>query len=105
MGREGITHHGIKFDQGAPERFCIRSGIGKLSVFGSALRPDFGGDSDVDVLVKFAPGCVPGLAFFRMEIELSEMLGRKVDLNTPGFISPRFRGQVEAEAKVLYERR
>lgn len=56
------------------------------------------------MLVEFEPEHVPGLAFFAMEAELSEMLGRKVDLNTPQFLSPHFRGQVEAEAEVQYER-
>jgi len=56
----------------------------------------------LDVLVEFAPGHVPGLAFFGMEQELSEMLGRKVDLNTPQFLSPYFRDRVLAEAQVQY---
>ena len=56
----------------------------------------------MDVLVEFDPEHVPGLEFFGMEIELSEMLGRKVDLNTPEFLSPRFRSQVLAEAEVQY---
>jgi predicted nucleotidyltransferase len=54
------------------------------------LRDDFGPASDVDVLVEFEPGHIPGLAFFSMEEELSQMIGRKVDLNTPGFLSPYF---------------
>lgn len=83
--------------------FCRRHKVRKLSVFGSALRDDFGPDSDVDVLVEFEPGTRVGLNFFAMEIELSEILGRKVDLNTPGFISRYFRDQVMKEAKVQYE--
>jgi predicted nucleotidyltransferase len=59
-------------------------------------------NSDVDVLVEFEPEHVPGLAFFDMETELSEILGRKIDLNTPGFPSPYFRDQVIAEAEVQY---
>jgi uncharacterized protein len=53
----------------------------------------------VDVLVEFVPGHVPGLAFFSMEAELSKILGRKVDLNTPGFLSRYFRDQALAEAE------
>lgn len=83
--------------------FCRRHKVRKLSVFGSALRDDFGPDSDVDVLVEFEPGARVGLNFFAMEMELSEILGRKVDLNTPGFISRYFRDQVMKEAKVQYE--
>ena len=61
--------------------FCRQHHIRKLAIFGSALRDDFGSDSDVDVLVEFEPGHVPGLAFFGIEQELSAILGRKVDLN------------------------
>ncbi len=82
--------------------FCKRNRIRKLSLFGSALRGDFRPDSDVDVLVEFEPGHVPGLAFFAMENELSEILGRKVDLNTPQFLSRYFREHVLAEAEVQY---
>jgi len=82
--------------------FCKRNRIRKLSLFGSALRGDFRSDSDVDVLVEFEPGHVPGLAFFSMQNELSEILGRKVDLNTPQFLSRYFREQVLAEAEVEY---
>jgi uncharacterized protein len=74
--------------------------IRKLAVFGSVLHGDARPDSDLDALVEFDPGHVPGLAFFGMEQELSELLGRKVDLNTPQFLSPYFRDEVLAEAEV-----
>ncbi|MGO9056341.1 MAG: nucleotidyltransferase family protein [Candidatus Binataceae bacterium] len=76
--------------------------IRKLALFGSVLREDFSPESDVDVLVEFEPGHIPGHSFFAMEAELSEILGRKVDLNTPGFLSKYFRDRVMAEAKVEY---
>jgi len=82
--------------------FCRRHHIRRLAFFGSVLRNDFGPESDIDVLVEFEPGHVPGLAFLPMEEELSRILGRKVDLNTPGFLSPYFRDQVLAEAEVQY---
>lgn len=82
--------------------FCRRHHIRKLAVFGSALREDFRPDSDLDVLVEFGPEHTPGLAFLGMEQELSELLGRKVDLNTPQFLSPYFRDKVLAEAEVQY---
>ena len=82
--------------------FCRRHHIRKLAVFGSVLHGDSRPDSDLDVLVEFEPGHVPGLAFFGMELELSELLGRKVDLNTPQFLSPYFRDEVLAEAEVQY---
>jgi predicted nucleotidyltransferase len=82
--------------------FCQRHHIRKLAIFGSALRDDFGPESDVDVLVEFEPGHVPGLAFFGIEQELSAILGRKVDLNTAGFLSPEIREVVLKEAEVQY---
>jgi predicted nucleotidyltransferase len=84
--------------------FCRRNRIRRLALFGSVLRDDFGPDSDVDVLVEFEPGaCVGLLRLAGMEIELGEMLGRKVDLNTPGFLSDYYRDQVLAEAEVQYD--
>jgi predicted nucleotidyltransferase len=85
------------------EAFCRRNRIRRLALFGSVLRDDFGPDSDVDVLVEFEPGERVGLRFFGMQQELSEILGRKVDLNTPGFLSEYFRQEVIAEAEVLYD--
>jgi len=82
--------------------FCRRHRIRRLAFFGSVLRDDFGPDSDVDVLVEFKEGHVPGLAFFTMETELSDIIGRKVDLNTPQFLSRYFRDDVVAEAEDLY---
>jgi predicted nucleotidyltransferase len=84
--------------------FCRRNHIRRLALFGSVLRDDFRPDSDVDVLVEFEPGaCVGLLRLAGMEIELGEILGRKVDLNTPGFLSDYFRDQVLAEAEVQYD--
>jgi predicted nucleotidyltransferase len=82
--------------------FCKRNHIRKLSLFGSALRGDFRPGSDIDVLVEFETGHVPGLNFFTMEIELSQLLGQKVDLNTPQFLSRYFRDQALAESEALY---
>lgn len=84
--------------------FCRRHHIRKLALFGSVLRDDFRSDSDVDVLVEFEPDHIPGLIRFAgMELELSDILGgRKVDLNTPKFLSPYFRDEVLAEADVMY---
>jgi predicted nucleotidyltransferase len=83
--------------------FCRRNRIRRLAFFGSVLRDDFTPESDVDVLVEFEPGTRVGLRFFGMERELSEVLGHKVDLNTPGFLSKYFRDEVIAEAEVLYD--
>jgi len=84
--------------------FCHRYGIHSLSIFGSALRPDFNDDSDIDILVEFEPDHTPGLfTIARMERELSSMLGgRKVDLRTPNDLSRYFRQQVLADAEIQY---
>lgn len=77
-------------------------GVRRVGLFGSFIRGEQTATSDVDVLVEFEPGHVPGLAFFDMERELTGLLGRKVDLNTPGFLSRYFRDQVLAEAVNQY---
>src|SRR4051794_27087827 len=65
--------------------FCMKHRIRKLSLFGSMLRGDAGAKSDIDLLVEFEPDVRVGLLYFGIERELSELLGRKVDLNTAGF--------------------
>ncbi len=63
--------------------FCQEHGIKRLAIYGSALREDFGPDNDVDVLVEFEPDRIPGLlGVAGMEIELSDVFGRDVDLVT-----------------------
>jgi len=85
------------------EAFCRKHGIRKLSFFGSVLREDFGPESDVDVLVDFEPGQVVGLLRLAgMEIELSGILKRKVDLRTPAELSRYFRQEVLDSAEVQY---
>ena len=84
--------------------FCAANGIRWLAIFGSALREDFGPESDVDVLVEFEPGRVPGLlGVAGMELELSKLFsGRKVDLRTREDLSPYFRQEVLDAAEVQY---
>lgn len=82
--------------------FCRRHHIKKLSLFGSVLRDDFGPDSDIDVLVEFEVGHVPGFGIIAMEDELSRLAGRRVDLRTAGDLSRYFREQVVREAQVEY---
>jgi len=93
----------IDISKEAIANFCRRNHIRKLAFFGSVLRDDFGPDSDVDVLVEFEPGTRVGLRFFQMERELSEIIGEKAELHTPGFLSKYFRDEVLAEAEVHYE--
>ncbi len=100
--RELVNPH-ISIDQETLAEFCQKYHIKRLAVFGSALRDDFRPDSDVDVLVEFQLGHVPGLDFIAIERELSGLLqGRRVDMVTPKFLSPRFRSQILASAQPLY---
>ena len=92
----------INTPKGKIAEFCQRHHIRKLAFFGSVLRDDFAAGSDVDVLVEFEPNHIPGLAFFAMENELGRLLGRKVELNTPRFLSAEIRERALAEAEVQY---
>jgi predicted nucleotidyltransferase len=84
------------------EEFCKRNDINKLLLFGSVLRNDFTSQSDVDLLVEFLEGKTPGLAIVDLQDELSQMLGREVDLRTPAELSRFFRERVLQEAVVIY---
>jgi len=97
-----MVYHGIQVPEQEIADLCRRHHIRRLALFGSILSDEFRPDSDVDVLVEFEPGKTPGLDFFGIEIELSELLGRPVDLNTPRSISRYFRDQVLAEARTVY---
>jgi len=84
--------------------FCERNRIRRLSLFGSVLRDDFTPESDVDILVEFEPDARVGLIRLAgLELELGEILGRKVDLNTEGFLSQDYRERVLSEAVVQYD--
>jgi len=100
LPRRAQQNIAVPYDQIA--EFCRHHHIRKLAFFGSVLREDFRPDSDVDVLVEFEPGHVPGFAFIRLQRELSALLDRQVDLNTPNFLSRYFRDDVLAEAEVYY---
>lgn len=83
--------------------FCRRNGIKRLSLFGSALREDFAEGSDLDVLVDFEPGRAPGfIGFAGLQLELSAIFGRTVDLKTPADLSHYFRDEVLREARPLH---
>ena len=98
-----MTRHGIEVSQEKLAEFCRRHHITELSLFGSFLRDDFGPQSDIDVLVQFEPGHVPGLALIRIEDELSGLLGgRKVDLVIKDALNRRIRKYVLDEAEPQY---
>jgi len=93
----------IEIDRDSLAQFCRRSRIRRLALFGSVLRDDFGPGSDVDVLVEFEPETKIGLlGLAALEIELSGLIGRKVDLRTPAELSRYFRDEVIASAEVQY---
>ncbi|MFQ5671836.1 MAG: nucleotidyltransferase family protein [Nitrospinales bacterium] len=95
----------IRIPQDKVAPFCKRNHIRKLSLFGSILGENFRPESDVDVLVEFEPGHVPGLIELSgMEIELGGIVGRKVDLRTPEDLSRYFRKEVVESAEALYVR-
>ena len=84
--------------------FCRANRIRRLALFGSVLREDFTPSSDVDVLVEFDKDARVGLIrLAALEMELSQLLGRKVDLNTPGFLSKYYRKRILSEAEVQYD--
>lgn len=93
----------LLIDRVALAAFCKTNAIGRLSLFGSILRADFSGSSDIDVLVEFLPGARVGLIrMAALQLELSELLGRSVDLRTPQDLSPHFRETVLNQAEVQY---
>ena len=81
---------------------CRRYGVARLEVFGSVGRGKERPDSDVDVLYELAPGARLGWEIEDLTDELSEVLGRPVDLVSRRALHERLRDAVLAEARVLY---
>ena len=93
----------LDLDKGMIADFCRNWHVAEMSIFGSALRDDFRPDSDIDVMVVFEPDARIGLiGFSQMQIELSQMLGREVDLVTKKGLKPRIREHVISESELLY---
>ena len=97
-----MNMNGINVPEQAIADVCRRYHIRRLALFGSVLRDQLRSDSDLDVLVEFEKEHTPGFAFFDVEAELSQVLGRNVDLNTSQFLSPQFRQEVEDQAEVVF---
>ena len=94
---------GVELDDEVLQAFCEEHGIARLRLFGSALRAELRPESDIDLLVDFAPGRIPGLlGLSALELELEGLLGRRVDLRTPNDLSRRFRDEVTGSARTLY---
>ncbi|MHB0876447.1 MAG: nucleotidyltransferase family protein [Anaerolineae bacterium] len=95
--------HDIKIDEAALAEICRRYEVSELSVFGSVLRDDFRETSDIDVLVEFEPDASIGLIeYVRLQRELSELFGRKVDLVSKQGLKPLIREHVLAQARMVY---
>jgi predicted nucleotidyltransferase len=78
LKRAGITASRVRV-----EEFCRRWRVTELALFGSMLRDDFTDQSDVDLLISFAPEATWSLLdLIRMEDELAAILDRPVDLVT-----------------------
>ncbi|MFH1144249.1 MAG: nucleotidyltransferase family protein [Candidatus Eisenbacteria bacterium] len=94
----------IGIDREKTAAVCRKYGIRRLALFGSVLRDDFGPGSDVDVLVEFEPGRIPGFfGLHRIEREIAELFGgRKIDLLTYRSLNPHLRDRILAEAEVQY---
>lgn len=93
----------VIFPEGKVKKLCLKNHIRQLSFFGSIVRDDNTSQSDIDILVEFEEGHTPGLDFFLIENELSKLLGRKVDLQTPQFLDPEIRRVALSEAVLAYE--
>lgn len=93
---------GLEIPREQIEEICRRYQVIEMSIFGSTARGEARPDSDVDVLVVFAPGAVYGLEYFQLQRELGEILGRRVDLATKKWLKPWVRAEILRDARVIY---
>ena len=83
--------------------YCANQPIQRLSVFGSAVRNELTPESDIDLLVEYEPDAPVGyFSMARHMRELSEIVGRTVDLATPNSLSRYIRQDVLASARLIY---
>jgi hypothetical protein len=97
-----VENIATKFSKDGIELLCRRHHILRLSLFGSQLHGDSTPHSDLDILVEFEVGHMPGFAFAGIQRDLSELLGCNVDLHTAASLSRYFRSDVVSEATPLY---
>ncbi|HXC48364.1 MAG TPA: nucleotidyltransferase family protein [Candidatus Sulfotelmatobacter sp.] len=84
---------------------CRQHHVRELSLFGSALGPDFRTDSDIDLLVEFDSGASVGLLQFgELQAELEALLHRKVDLVSKRGLRPLVRERILKQLEPLYAR-
>ena len=93
----------IELDASRLAEICRRYGVRELSVFGSAARGEARMNSDIDLLVEFLPAAEPGLLDHAgLMLDLSELLGRKVDLVSKNALKPRVRDSILLDSRRLY---
>ena len=98
-----VANSNINISKPAISNLCNRYGVARLSLFGSAIREDFHESSDVDLLVEFMPLTQPTyFKLMEMEQELTDLIGRNVDLRTPLELSEHIRQRVMDGAEVQY---
>jgi uncharacterized protein len=83
-------------------RICRKYGVAELSVFGSAVRDDFGPDSDVDFLYVLSPESTVAWEIVDLRDELAEAVGREVDIVPKEYLHWVVRDRVLAEAEVVF---
>lgn len=106
MGVESILMGivpGLVLPEAEIAEICRRYQVKELAVFGSAARGELRPDSDIDLLVDFLPEARPGLlGLSGLMRELSDLLGRHVDLAVKPALKPLIRPVVLASAHVIY---
>ena len=93
----------LRYEEEALVRLCRRYHVRRLDLFGSRAKGTAEDGSDVDLLVEFEPGHVPGLlGFTALRQELASLLGEEVDLVSGGGLSPYMREEILASRSPLY---
>jgi len=93
----------LQYDDEALAKLCRKSHVRRLDLFGSRAKGTAGDGSDVDLLVTFEPGHVPGLlGLIALQEELADLLGEEVDLVSSGGLSPYMRDEILASRSLLY---
>jgi predicted nucleotidyltransferase len=97
-----LTISGVEVDEGRLAAICDRYGISELQIFGSQARGTAGPDSDIDILYTLRPGRRLGWEIEQLADELSELLGRQVDLVSVRSLHPLLKPSVLSEARPVY---
>jgi predicted nucleotidyltransferase len=99
---EQLTTYFPTISENTLQSICRKYNIRSLSLFGSILHGDDRPDSDLDLLIEFESGYIPGFLFVQIQDELSQIFGRTVDLHTKNSLSAYFRDSVVKESTAVY---